>query len=118
MLVDAIRVTIFYSDHNPLHFHAEYASHKVLVDIQGRCVIREALPFRQLKLILTWRELHRDELMQNGELSKDAKPLHTELEKSYADMTAGRTKPAKEVFASIRKVCGLNYEAQIVGDVF
>ena len=109
---------MFYSDRNPPHSHAEYASHKVFVDIQGRCVIKEALPFRQLKLILAWCELYRDELMQNWELSKDAKLLHTELEKSYADMTAGRTKPAKEVFASIRKVCGLNYEAQIVGDVF
>jgi DNA-damage-inducible protein J len=26
-----------------------------------------------------------------------------ELEKGYADMTEGRTKPAKEVFSSIRK---------------
>lgn len=29
--------------------------------------------------------------------------LNKELEKGYADMLAGRTKPAKEVFASIRK---------------
>ena len=43
-----IRVTMFYSDHNPPQFHAEYAGHKVLVDIQGGYVIRGALPFRQL----------------------------------------------------------------------
>ena len=71
-----IRVTMFYNDHNPPHFHAEYAGHKALVDIQGGYVIRGALPFRQLKLILAWCELHRDELMQNWELSKDAKPLN------------------------------------------
>lgn len=29
--------------------------------------------------------------------------LHAELEKGYADMLAGRTRPAGEVFASIRK---------------
>ena len=29
--------------------------------------------------------------------------LNEELEKGYADMLAGRTKPANEVFASIRK---------------
>ena len=45
-------------------------------DIQAGCVIRGALPFRQLKLILAWCELHRDELMQNWELAKDAKPLN------------------------------------------
>ena len=71
-----IRITMFYSDHNPPHFHAEYAGNKALVDIQGGFVIRGALPSRQLKLILAWCELHRDELMQNWELSKDAKPLN------------------------------------------
>ena len=29
--------------------------------------------------------------------------LNAELEKGYADMTAGRTKPAKQAFADIRK---------------
>lgn len=75
-LVFGIRVTMFYSDHNPPHFHAEYAGHKALVDIQGGYVIRGSLPSRQLKLILAWCELHRDELMQNWELSEDAKPLN------------------------------------------
>ena len=70
-----IRITMFYSDHNPPYFHAEYADLRALVDIQEGCVIRGALPARQLKLILAWCELHRDELMQNWELSKDARPL-------------------------------------------
>ena len=29
--------------------------------------------------------------------------LNVELEKGYADMVAGRTKPAKQAFADIRK---------------
>lgn len=33
--------------------------------------------------------------------------LHAELEKGYADIVAGHTKPAEEVFASIRKDYGL-----------
>lgn len=33
--------------------------------------------------------------------------LHAELDKGYADIAAGRTKPAEEVFASIRKDYGL-----------
>lgn len=71
-----IRITMFYSDHNPPHFHAEYAEQKALVDIQEGCVIRGALSARQLKLVLAWCELHRDELMQNWELARDAKPLN------------------------------------------
>ena len=35
-----IRITMFYSDHNPPHFHAEYAGNKALIDIQSACVIR------------------------------------------------------------------------------
>ena len=71
-----IRVMMFYSDHNPPHFHAEYGGCKALIEIQNACVIRGALPSRQLKLILAWCELHKDELMQNWELARDAKPLN------------------------------------------
>ena len=71
-----IRITMFYNDHNPPHFHAEYAGRKAQIDIQEGCVMSGALPTRQLKLILAWCELHQDELMQNWELSKDEKPLN------------------------------------------
>ena len=71
-----IRITMFYSDHNPPHFHAEYAGFKCLVDVQSGVVLRGSLPARQLKLVLAWNELHRDELMQNWELARDARPLN------------------------------------------
>ena len=67
---------MYYSDHNSPHFHAEFAGRICLVDVQSGCVIRGALPVRQLKLVLAWNELHRDELMQNWELAKTAKPLN------------------------------------------
>lgn len=76
-LFRGIKITMYYNDHNPPHFHAEYAGHKCLVDIQEGCIIQGALPARQLKLVLAWNELHRDELMQNWELAKEAKPLNT-----------------------------------------
>ena len=60
---------MYYDDHTPPHFHAEYNGNK------ARC-IKGALPSRQLKLILAWCVLHQDELMQNWELSKDGKPLN------------------------------------------
>ena len=65
-----------YSDHNPPHFHADYAGYRCLVDVVSGCVIRGSLPSRQLKLVLAWNELHRDELMQNWELAKQAEPLN------------------------------------------
>lgn len=71
-----IRITMYYDDHNPPHFHAEYAEYKALVDIQNGYVIGGALPGRQLKYVLAWADIHQDELMQNWELARDAKPLN------------------------------------------
>ena len=71
-----IRVTMYYDDHNPPHFHAEYNGNKAIVEIDGVRVIKGALPSKQLKLILAWCVLHQDELMQNWELAKDNKPLN------------------------------------------
>lgn len=71
-----IRITMYYSDHNPPHFHAEYGEFKALIDIQRGYVIKGALPSRQLKYVLAWCEMHLDELMQNWELAKDANPLN------------------------------------------
>ena len=75
-LFRGIKITMYYSDHNPPHFHAEYAGSKCLVDVVSGCVIQGALPSRQLKLVLAWNEIHRDELMQNWELAKASQPLN------------------------------------------
>lgn len=71
-----IKITMYYDDHNPPHFHVEYAGSKALIDILSGSVIRGKLPGKQLKLVLAWCEIHRSELMQNWELSKQAKPLN------------------------------------------
>lgn len=70
-----IRITMYYTDHNPPHFHAEYSGKKAIVDIDEGMIIEGALPAKQMKLVLAWCEIHKDELMQNWELSKDKQPL-------------------------------------------
>lgn len=70
-----IRVTMYYDDHNPPHFHADYNGQKILVDIIKGRVLRGVFPSRQLKFVLAWTEIHRDELMQDWELAKDNQPL-------------------------------------------
>lgn len=71
-----IRVTMYYDDHNPPHFHAEYNNNKAMIEIERARVIKGMLPSRQLKLVLAWCVLHQDELMQNWELAKDGEPLN------------------------------------------
>lgn len=71
-----IRITINYNDHVPPHFHAEYNGEKALVDIINVRIIKGYLPKRQLKLVLAWAEIHKDELMQNWELARNNQTLY------------------------------------------
>ena len=71
-----IRVTMYYDDHNPPHFHANYNGQKILVDIIKGRVLRGSFPTKQLKIVLAWAEIHKDELMQDWELSKSGLPLN------------------------------------------
>jgi len=61
---------MFWNDHMPPHFHAEYGDKKVLVDIVNGTVIKGVFPFKQLKLVLAWCEIHREELLRNWENAK------------------------------------------------
>ena len=60
---NGIRIYLYWDDHSPPHFHAEYGESKVLVEIGSATVMKGAFPFAQLKLVLAWCELHRAELM-------------------------------------------------------
>jgi len=70
-----IRVTMYYDDHNPPHFHAEYNGQKVLVDIMEGRILNGAFPSRQLKFVLAWTEIHQAELMENWDLARKDLPL-------------------------------------------
>lgn len=71
-----IRVTMYYDEHNPPHFHVTYAGYKASVLILEGVVLAGGIPSRQLKMVLAWCEVHRDELMQNWELSREKKPMN------------------------------------------
>ena len=75
-LFGGIRITMYHSDHNPPHFHAQYGGYKATFNILEGCVLDGYLPNRQLKYVLAWAEMHQDELMQNWELSRDQKALN------------------------------------------
>ena len=71
-----IRITMYWNEHNPPHFHVEYSEHNATVLIQEGIVSRGFLPNKQLKLVLAWCEIHRDELMQNWTLSEQGKAMN------------------------------------------
>ena len=56
---------MYYEDHNPPHFHAEYNGNKALIYIDNATVLAGMFPLKKLKLILVWCEIHKDELLKN-----------------------------------------------------
>jgi hypothetical protein len=70
-----IVVAIYYKDHNPPHFHAKYGDETGVFSIDDLKMIEGSLPRRAVLLVLEWAFEHRDELMQDWELSISGKPL-------------------------------------------
>lgn len=60
-----IIIRMFFNEHAPPHFHAEYAEHRAVINIRTLDVIEGKLPRRALELVLDWAELHRDELLKD-----------------------------------------------------
>lgn len=70
-----ISIYMYYEDHNPPHFHAIYGENKAIVDIVNGNVIKGYLPTKQIKIVLAWCEIHREELLNNWEISKRTEKL-------------------------------------------
>lgn len=63
-----ILIKMFFNDHVPAHFHAEYAEFKATIDIEKLKIIEGQLPRRALELVLDWAELHKAELIEDWSL--------------------------------------------------
>ena len=68
-----IKIYMYWNEHFPEHFHAEYGEFKALISINDSAVIKGALPARQLKLVLAWCEIRKDELLQNWTAAQENK---------------------------------------------
>jgi hypothetical protein len=66
-------IKMFYNDHLPPHFHAEYGEHEALIEIDTLAVYRGDLPRRALALVLEWSALHRAELTRDWELARSGR---------------------------------------------
>lgn len=76
-----IIIRMYFSDHNPPHFHAEYQGKQAEYNIKTLEIIAGKISKRANALILEWASLHRNELLENWEKSqipakmKTIKPL-------------------------------------------
>lgn len=71
-----IIIRMFFAEHAPPHFHAQYGEFKASISIDGLDVLDGKLPRRALELVLDWAELNRDRLMENWQLCQRHQQPH------------------------------------------
>lgn len=70
-----IVIRMFYNDHFPPHFHAEYGGYEALIDMNTLAVVAGKLPPRALGLVMEWASYHQNELKSNWEKARNLEPL-------------------------------------------
>jgi hypothetical protein len=65
-----IIVRMFYQDHDPAHFHAEYQGEKAKFSFSGELLVGRITSGTARRLIKEWAALHQEELQANWERMK------------------------------------------------
>jgi hypothetical protein len=70
-------VQMYWRDHPPPHIHAFYQGHEVLIVIETGDVLAGAMPPAALRLLRTWVQRRRNELLSNWERGRLRQPFET-----------------------------------------
>ena len=70
-----ISIRMYFDDHNPPHFHAEYGDSAALIDIHSLSVFDGRLPPRVTGLVIEWATLHQQELLADWQRARDQQSL-------------------------------------------
>lgn len=70
-----IAIYMYYREHAPPHFHAEYGDFEVTIEIESG-IVSGRFPRRALSLVLEWTMLRKEELLANWELASKRLPLN------------------------------------------
>lgn len=66
---------MFYNEHEPVHFHAEYQGQRGKFDLTGRLVVGTIGSKTALRLIRQWAKQHAAAIRANWQRMKAGKPL-------------------------------------------
>jgi len=70
-----IVIAMYYNDHPPPHFHAQYGEMEMRVNILTSEIISSDFPRRAQRFVLERYDLHKAELLADWELAQERKPL-------------------------------------------
>ncbi len=66
-----IIIRIFFNDHNPPHFHAEYDEHKIVIRIHDLSILAGEFPPKAMALVIEWAYTHQKKLFDSWNAAKD-----------------------------------------------
>ena len=70
-----IVIYLYFNDHAPPHFHAEYSGAEAVYTIETLEILRGQLPRRAHGMVVEWASLHRFELMDNWQRARRMEAL-------------------------------------------
>lgn len=71
-----ILIRMFYNDHSPAHFHAEYQGERATFDFEGNLLEGSIRSRVALGLVQQWADLHRSELDEDWQRAREGLPLN------------------------------------------
>ena len=74
-----IIIRMYYApkEHNPPHIHVYYQGESGVVNIETCELMNGKIPAKQLKLIVAWIEIHKEELFADWELCQNGEKPFT-----------------------------------------
>lgn len=66
---------MFYNDHGPAHFHAEYQGERASFDFEGNVIDGQMRSRTARQLVKEWADLHRPELEEDWQRAREGRPL-------------------------------------------
>jgi hypothetical protein len=71
-----IVIYMYFNEHNPPHFHAEYSEYKASIEIESLELMAGKLPPKVMSLVVEWAQNHQEELMRNWNTIRDTGKYH------------------------------------------
>lgn len=70
-----IVIKMYRDDHNPPHFHAEYAGREAVFEIESLNITKGKFPRRATNLVREWAAQHEQDLLTNWQLMLADEPF-------------------------------------------
>ncbi len=68
-------IKMYFNEHNPPHFHAEYGEYEALIDINSMGIVSGKLPSRVLGMVVEWASMNQSQLKREWNKARNMESL-------------------------------------------